>query len=268
MVSVPVGFGRVPKDESRVLNSRSRGARLLCLGASAAALLQSPPFASNFKGVWSVQVPRLSNTLHGSYLCHKTRHHFPRAINVTAGQSDGPWNLDIDGFIIALRKLWDLFPQPVRSFPWTKALISFYQLIFELTWAVAKYLCIPLLAVSSLSEMSYCAHERKMVLIPIPLLAGFAVAGVLKDTAIELSPDLKEGGFPGHLLLIAIFFLLLKLPGPHYPYWGRLIIPHFANGGLWRTLWSAFIWYRMPQQTSGTALGVSVADNPSEDKKQ
>ncbi|XP_010908382.1 uncharacterized protein [Elaeis guineensis] len=169
----------------------------------------------------------------------------PLALSSTSGNSDGYRKLYMDAVIVA-RKLFDAFPQPVKSFPWSRALVIFQNLIFELARAVAKYLCIPLLAVTSLSEMSYCAHERKMGLIPIPFLVGLILAGVLKDAAIELSSDLKKGGFPWHLLLIAIFFTLLKLPGPYYPYWGRLLIPHFANGGLWRTVWLALMWYRRP----------------------
>ncbi|WRX13545.1 hypothetical protein QQP08_006032 [Theobroma cacao] len=44
---------------------------------------------------------------------------------------------------------------------------------------------------SSLSEMSYCAHEKKLTIIPVPLLIGFVLMGVLKETALELSPLLK-----------------------------------------------------------------------------
>ncbi|KAM0941526.1 hypothetical protein DsansV1_C16g0139581 [Dioscorea sansibarensis] len=198
---------------------------------------------------------------------HRKRHLVPHGINVTAGNYERPEKMDISGVINALGKLWENLPQPVKDFPWTKAAWSFYSLIFELTCAVAKYLCLPLLVVSSLSEMSYCAHERKMRLIPIPFLLGFAVAGVLKDTAKDLYPDLREAErFPRHLLLLAIFFLLLKLPGPYYPYWGRLVIPHFANGGLWRTAWSAFMWLRHPEHTPETTLEASHTENSSEER--
>lgn len=87
--------------------------------------------------------------------------------------------------------LWDNCPQSVKSFPWKKALGNFVQLVLDLTLAVVKYLCVPLLAVSSLSEMSYCAHERKLFLVPVPLVIGITVAGVLKETALDLSPRLK-----------------------------------------------------------------------------
>lgn len=57
--------------------------------------------------------------------------------------------------------------------------------------AVVKYLSVPLLAVSSLSEMSYCAHEKKLFLVPVPLLIGMAIADLLRETILDLSPLLK-----------------------------------------------------------------------------
>ncbi|KAL4615530.1 hypothetical protein ACB092_07G132300 [Castanea dentata] len=170
------------------------------------------------------------------------------AINMSAGQSDDHGKFKLDHLMNKARKLWDNCPQSVKSFPWKKALGNFVQLILDLTLVVVKYLCVPLLAVSSLSEMSYCAHERKLFLVPAPLVIGITVAGVLRETALDLSPRLKDAEVPWHLIAMAIFFTLIKLPGPYYPYWGRIFIPHFANGGLWRTLWFAFLWNRRPQK--------------------
>lgn len=170
------------------------------------------------------------------------------AINMSAGQSDDHGKFKLDHLMNKARKLWDNCPQSVKIFPWKKALGNFGQLILDLTLAVVKYLCVPLLAVSSLSEMSYCAHERKLFLVPVPLVIGITVAGVLRETALDISPHLKDAEVPWHLIAMAIFFTLIKLPGPYYPYWGRIFIPHFANGGLWRTLWFAFLWNRRPQK--------------------
>lgn len=110
---------------------------------------------------------------------------------MATGKSDGPEKLNLERFMELMRHFWEIMPQPIKRFPWMPALESYTQIILELVFAVAKYLCVPLLALSSLSEMSYCAQERKMIFIPILLVAGFSVAGVLNDTAIELSPDLK-----------------------------------------------------------------------------
>lgn len=176
------------------------------------------------------------------------------AMNMTAGQSNDPEKISLNHIMDKARKYWDSCPQPVKSFPWNRTLENFVQLILDLTLAVVKYLCVPLLAVSSLSEMSYCAHEKKLFFTPVPLFIGIFVAGILKETALELSPLLKVAEVPWHLIVIATFFTLLKLPGPYYPYWGRIFIPQFANGGLLMILWSAFLWYRRPQKTQETML--------------
>lgn len=110
---------------------------------------------------------------------------------MTAGQSGDPAKLNLDAVIEKVKTLWDSSPHPLKSFPWNNVLENFIQLILDLTLAVIKYLCVPLLAVSTLSEMSYCAHERKFFLVPIPILIGIVVAGVLKDAALETAPLLK-----------------------------------------------------------------------------
>ncbi|OAY29428.1 uncharacterized protein LOC110600766 isoform X2 [Manihot esculenta] len=183
-----------------------------------------------------------------------TRLNSSSAINMAAGQSGEPEKFNFDHFMSKARKLWDSSPRPVKTFPWKRALENFVQLILDLSIAVIKYLCVPLLAISSLSEMSYCAHQKKLLFVPLPLLIGIAVGGVLKETALELSPLLKDAEVPWHLIASAIFFTLIKLPGPYYPYWGRIFIPHIANGALWRTLWSVFLWYRRPRKGSGEVI--------------
>lgn len=164
----------------------------------------------------------------------------------TSGGSDDSIRLRIDDIL----KGFDGFPEPVKNFPWMRVLRIFQSIIFELVFAVLRYLSVPLLAITSLSEMSYCAHERKMGAIPIPFAFGFTLAKVLKGAAEDFSSDLKEGETPWHLFLIASLFTLLKLPGPYYPYLGRLLIPHFANGGLCMSFWLIFMWYRRPHAKS------------------
>ncbi|CAA3025028.1 uncharacterized protein LOC111394552 [Olea europaea subsp. europaea] len=173
-------------------------------------------------------------------------------MNMVNGQSDEPGKLQFGYIMDELRKLWDNAPQPVKSFPWKKASGNFIQLILDLVLAVIKYLSLPVFTITSISEMSYCAHEKKLSLVPLPFLVGVAVAGVLREAAIASSPSLKNAEVPWHLVAIALFFTLLKLPGPYYPYWGRIFIPHFANGGLSRILWFAFLWYRKPGKSSST----------------
>ncbi|XP_027361726.1 uncharacterized protein LOC113869549 [Abrus precatorius] len=169
------------------------------------------------------------------------------AMNMSAQQSDDHGKMKLDQLLDKARKLWDSSPEPVKNFPWNKAMDNFIQLIIDLILVVVKYLSVPVFAITSLSELSYCAHEKKLVLVPLPVLFGISVAGILKETFLELSPRLRDAEVPWHLIAIAIFFTLIKLPGPYYPYWGRIFIPHFANGVLLRALWFAILWYRRPK---------------------
>lgn len=173
----------------------------------------------------------------------------PRVMNVTGGQSGGPDKVR-HVYLEKVRNLWERCPEPIKVFPWDRAYTKFFHRLFSLTFEVGKWLFIPVLFVSSLSEMTYCGWQNKELLIPIGMLAGIYLAGILKETAIELSENLQEGGFPWHLVIIGAFFALIKFPGPYYPYWGRIFLPHFANGGLWRTLWFAHIWYKSQFKTA------------------
>lgn len=112
-------------------------------------------------------------------------------MNMVNGQSDEPGKLQFGYIMDELRKLWDNAPQPVKSFPWKKASGNFIQLILDLVLAVIKYLSLPVFTITSISEMSYCAHEKKLSLVPLPFLVGVAVAGVLREAAIASSPSLK-----------------------------------------------------------------------------
>ncbi|KAL5719760.1 hypothetical protein ACHQM5_012502 [Ranunculus cassubicifolius] len=177
----------------------------------------------------------------GRYPFHKSTSTISCTMDMTQGESGDKNPLSFDHLKTKTKQVWESLPQPVKSFPWSEAVENFFQLVLNLIFAVTKYLSVPLLAITSLSELSYCAHERKIRLVPIPLLAGFAVAGVFRDTFLDLYPHLKEEEFPWHLVAVAAIFVLIKLPGPYYPYWGRIFIPHFANGGLLRCVWFAFI---------------------------
>lgn len=185
-------------------------------------------------------------------------------MNIAAGQSDEPHKFNLENVIDQARKLWDNTPAPVKSFPWNRALDHFVQLILDIVLTVTKYLYVPVLVVTSISELSYCAHERKLYITLLPFLAGVAIAGILKSAALESSPYLKNADVPWHLIVTGLFFTLLKLPGPYYPYWGRIFIPHLANGALFRTLWFAFLWYRRPRKSVETTLPDSVVADPEQ----
>lgn len=136
------------------------------------------------KGYKNFRIERMSAVQNG-------RHPVLCAMGMAARHSGDPERMSFRHLLDKTKELWDSSPEPVKSFPWIRALENFVQLILDLVLAVFKFLCVPLMAVSSLSEMSYCAHEKKLRLVPLPLLIGVAFAGVLNETALELSPLLK-----------------------------------------------------------------------------
>ncbi|KAL8496257.1 hypothetical protein ACS0TY_020099 [Phlomoides rotata] len=106
-------------------------------------------------------------------------------------QPENHMKLNFGHIVVKARSLWDSSPRPVKSFPWNNSSKHFVQLILDLVFEVINYLCIHVFADPSFSEMSYCAHERKLNLIPLPFLIGAVVAGVLKNAAFESSSYLK-----------------------------------------------------------------------------
>lgn len=109
------------------------------------------------------------------------------------------------------------------------------------------------LSVADLGRMSpiFCDFRLEIFFLgtkPLEVLVGCFL--VIIDSLF----DFQDAEVPWHLIAIATFFTFLKLLGPYYPYWGRIFIPHFANGGLWRTLWFALLWYRRPQKESTMTL--------------
>lgn len=112
-------------------------------------------------------------------------------MNIAAGQSDEPHKFNLENVIDQARKLWDNTPAPVKNFPWNRALDNFVQLILDIVLTVTKYLYVPVFVVTSVSELSYCAHERKLYITLLPFLVGVAIAGILKSKALESSPYLK-----------------------------------------------------------------------------
>lgn len=156
--------------------------------------LQSLPSKASLSSSSStLQFPSKPKTLTLNPPQKPNRRLTPLAIDLTAGTpgGDAPKKFEIDGAFDHARDLFDKLPRPVKSFPWAKTLENFLKIVSDLAVAVGKYLAVPVLALTQLSEMSYCAHERKLVLVPIPFLVGFAVAGVMKDTTVELSSEIK-----------------------------------------------------------------------------
>nr|VDD44633.1 unnamed protein product [Brassica oleracea] len=194
----------------------------------------------------------ISKDFKGSNEAKASKRFLCRSIHMESDHSGDSKRLTFDTLLRKAKDVWNDSPQPVKDFPWNRAFENFVQLVLDLAISVVKFLFVPVLAVSSVSEMSYCAHERKLALVPFPLVIGIVVGGILQGTALNISPRLKEAEVPWHLIAMMMFFTLIKLPGPYYPYCWRLFVPHFANGVLFRALWSMFFWYKKTRNTSAT----------------
>jgi hypothetical protein len=133
-------------------------------------------------------------------------------------------------------------PEPIRAFPWGKAWSLFVQRVVYNFWTVGKWLAIPVLAVSMLSEISYTLLQEKVLIIATGMVGGAAFGGMMKDTALELCSDFETGEVAWHLIALGLFFAALKFLGPYLPIWGRVSVPHFANGGLWQVIKLANDW--------------------------
>lgn len=106
------------------------------------------------------------------------------------------------------------------------------------TMSIPIFVCKPTFLIELfLFDLFSYRYTTVLVLLHISVIADFPLI-------------LQEAEVPWHLISIAIFFALIKFPGPYYPFWGRIFIPHFANGVLWRVAWSAFLWSRRPRKAS------------------
>ena len=104
--------------------------------------------------------------------------------------SDSQAQKSSQGVMTATAGLWSKAPEPIRVFPWAKAGRLFLERLLEQLWSVGKWLAIPVLAVSMLSELSYTLMQEKVLLIPAGMIGGIAFCGILKETALELLPGI------------------------------------------------------------------------------
>ncbi|KAJ1701655.1 hypothetical protein LUZ63_001434 [Rhynchospora breviuscula] len=211
-----------------------------------AAISTGPMLSSTcqrFKLPWPRRSHLLNATPIGPYHPKRNRNSIYFLANSAAVWSNRCNGLhsDIVGYT---RKVFDKVPQPIKTFPWSEALSIYQSLLFGLVSTLTKYIGLPLLAISSLSEMAYCSIERKMLVVLVAFLFGIGLVAALNDRRLKLFPNFKEEEKPWHLVPVAAFLLSLKLVGPYCPYLLRLSVPHFANGGLWCTVWFVFMWYR------------------------
>ncbi|KAI5074610.1 hypothetical protein GOP47_0010571 [Adiantum capillus-veneris] len=120
----------------------------------------------------------------------------------------------------------------VKSYPWDKLCWRFSQRLLDLMWIPMKWLAIPVFALSALSEFLYTLSAGKDILILVGILSGVLVATVIGNAFLDVMKELQQDGKASWpLIMLGLFFLLLKLPGPYYPSWAAAFVPHMANAG-------------------------------------
>jgi hypothetical protein len=85
----------------------------------------------------------------------------------------------------------DKASEPIRAFPWAKAGNVLLRRLLDQFWTVGKWLAIPVLALSVLSELSYTLLEEKVLIIPVGMVCGIVFTGIMRETALELSPSIE-----------------------------------------------------------------------------
>jgi hypothetical protein len=106
-------------------------------------------------------------------------------------------------------------------------------------WTVGKWLAIPALAITVLGELVFnllLENNLAIVVIPVGMICGIVFTGIMKETALEISPSIEDKQAPVHLVALGVLFVALKFLAPYLPDWGRASVPHFANGGLWQVV--------------------------------
>lgn len=148
---------------------------------------------------------------------------------------DGP-SSQKSGFQREFLSLLESTVDAVRIFPWEKVYARFIQRVLDLFWIAAKWLAIPVLALSTLSEFVYTLSAGKDLFIPLGILSGVLVAKIVGKASLEVVKELQDVKTPWPLVVIGLLFILLKLPGPYYPSWAAAFLPHVANAGLVQTM--------------------------------
>lgn len=178
----------------------------------------------------------------------------PQCVSSTAGSQEFDKNEDGRQQNKVISSILAMTPEPIRVFPWGKAGSLFLQRLLHQFWTVGKWLAIPVLAVSMLSEVSYTLLQDRVLIVPVGVIGGIAFAGMMKETAVELSSSLEAGQVPWHLVLLGLFFGALKLIAPYLPLWGRVSVPHFANGGLWHVIKLVIDWRKQHAERSAEQI--------------
>lgn len=147
--------------------------------------------------------------------------------------------------------LLQVVPAPLQTFPWAKACTRLAERVEDLLWNIGKWVGLPLLVVMTFTEIVFTILSGKELLMPVGLLVGTVLAGILKETAVLLGNGLQDGSIPWHLLGIGVFFTVFKIVAFMCNNWACVLLLHFASGGLWQTIRFTVVWKRSRVRMAG-----------------
>lgn len=131
--------------------------------------------------------------LHGPLLIHMRKNSVPPICSVkvpTMGQFDESSKFKMQ-LCYAKQKLWDLFPDSLKNFPWEKAESVAVQQLLVYGKEVLKWLLTALFIGGSVFDTIYCISTNKELLVPFGLFAGCIMADFLKETSQEMLSNSK-----------------------------------------------------------------------------
>lgn len=170
------------------------------------------------------------------------------------GQLNDPpkFKLQLD---YTVKKLGQLVPDSVRSFPWKKAESSGMQQLQVLGQKALKWSLIALFILNSSSDIIYSISRNKELLIPFGLFLGCLTADFLKETSQEFFHS-KDNGMTWHPVGISCFFILVRIIAV-YCLGRQSLLLHTANGGLMQVLWH---WISSSQPEGDNRTNVILED--------
>eukprot|EP00250_Pteridium_aquilinum_P006908 c16737_g1_i1 orf=94-807(+) len=130
----------------------------------------------------------------------------------------------------------------LESYPWDKFSTKLMQHLAEAVWFVGKWVAVPALILTALRDVYLTVLTANELCIPIGLLVGTILTGILKEACSTLGMDFQHNVLPWHLVELGLFFVIVKACALKGPLWFQAFLLHFTTGGLWQTIRFSLDW--------------------------
>lgn len=124
----------------------------------------------------------------------------------------------------------------VQSFPWNKLTSKLMLHFAEAVWFVGRWLAVPALILLALRDVYVTIRMGQELLVPLGLLMGTVLTGIVKETFSSAGMDFQDTALPWHLVVLGLFSVLLRVNA------AVSFQAFIALGGLWQTMRYAVDW--------------------------